>query len=181
MKSFTLIEIIVAIAISLVLVISAYSAYSLHQKSYQKGLIAIEVAQNGRIAVDRMGREIRQTPTIVTLLPVDQSQPAALEILFQDGHDTTKIKYINYYLNGNDLKRKMIHYYFDPNPDQWVYHNATDIGGNLPSSTIDDDKVIAENIKEIGFYGEKLIHIILKAEKDNKKIEFETAVWSRNL
>ena len=52
-----------------------------------------------------MAREIRQANDIVTVLPVDDSDPDLVthELQFEDGHNTNQIQYIRYYLNGTDL------------------------------------------------------------------------------
>jgi hypothetical protein len=181
MKGLTLIETIVALGVTMTIILAAYTGYSAHQKAYQEGLIYVELAQNGRIALDRMSREIRQTPAIVTALPPDQTQPAATEIMFQDGHEASKIQYISYYLDSTNLKRRLTHYYFPSEPDQWVPKDSQDEQGNPPISVIDEDNTIAENITSLGFYGEKVIHIDLILEKLNKKLDFQTAIWSRNL
>lgn len=180
-RGFTLIETLLALLLGILIVFTGYSLYSAHQKSYQANLLSLELAQNGRIALDRMSREIRQAPVIVTLLPPDQTQPPASEIMFQDGHDTSKIRYITYYLEGTDLKRRVSHFYFNEEPDQWVYWDAKDTNGNSPLASIDEEQTIAENIATISFYGERLIHISLIAQKENKKIPFKTIIFSRNL
>jgi len=180
MKGLTLIETIVVLGVTITIILAAYAGYSAHQKAYNGSLIYVELAQNGRIALDRMSREIRQTPFVATTLPPDQTQQAT-EIMFQDGHSTSKIQYITFYLDSRNLNRRLTHYYFPSEPDQWVPKDSQDEQGHFPIALVDEDNAIAENVTSLGFYGEQLIHINLTLGKLGKKLDFQTAVWSRNL
>lgn len=179
-KGFTLIELLIALVTGIIVIEAAYVIYLLQQKYYRKSDVQAELSQNARVALDRISRELRQTGEIVTLLPAEESEPPASEITFEDGHTST-IQYITYYLSGPELRRKLTHYYFETNPDVWVSHNAKDGSGNLPSSQIDEDRVIAENISNLGFYGEKTISILLTVSKQNQSIHFKSQIFARNL
>ena len=89
LKSFTLVEVLVTISIFLIIVVIIYSVQVFSQKAYQRGEIATEILQNGRVTLERMSRELRQAKYIITLLPEtsdDLESPPPAEILFQDGH-----------------------------------------------------------------------------------------------
>ncbi|MFH0987300.1 MAG: prepilin-type N-terminal cleavage/methylation domain-containing protein [Patescibacteria group bacterium] len=88
-RSFTLTETLVSITI-LVLIIGAISSlYVMNQKAFKEGERNSELNQNGRVVMERIVREIRQTDEIVTPLPDVPDNPASpppAEILFHDGH-----------------------------------------------------------------------------------------------
>ncbi len=84
---FTLIESIVAITVFILISVVIYSAYSFNQRAYLEGEKMAELAQNGRIIIERITREVRQATDIVTTLPqTDQGAANPTEIEFQDGH-----------------------------------------------------------------------------------------------
>lgn len=89
LKSFTLVEVLVTISLFLIIVVTIYSVQAFSQKAYQRGEVATEIIQNGRVILERISRELRQAKYIVTLLPEisdDPEFPPPAEILFQDGH-----------------------------------------------------------------------------------------------
>ncbi len=89
LKSFTLVEVLVTISLFLIIVVIIYSVQAFSQKVYQRGEVATEIIQNGRVILERISRELRQAKYIVTLLPEisdDPEFPPPAEILFQDGH-----------------------------------------------------------------------------------------------
>ena len=106
---FTLTEIISVFGLALVITLIMYNIFLLSQDSFGVGDKHLEISQNGRVFFDRLSRELRQTPEIVTGLPATKDVigfPPAEEIEFQDGHDIETIEYIRYYLDGNLVKRQ---------------------------------------------------------------------------
>jgi len=180
-KGLTLIELITSLGVMVIVMIAAYTTYSVHQKAFKSGSDYLDWSQNGRIALDRMSREIRQTPIIITSLPSASSQSAVNEILFQDGHTANPIKYIGYYLDGTNLMRKVIHYYFPSEPDQWVPYGSHDAQGTPPLVAQDENQVIAESVTSLSFWGEKVIYIKINVGRSDKNLSLQTAVWGRNL
>lgn len=88
-SGFSLVEMIVSITIIILIVGAIYSLYVFHQYIYQKGEEAEEILQNGRVIIERLSRELRQTREIVTQLPDVRDNPEFPPpdyILFQDGH-----------------------------------------------------------------------------------------------
>jgi len=182
-NGFTLIELLIAITISVILFMILASSYSLSQKIYTKTDIKAEITQNGRVILDRTIRELRQTPDIVTELPEDNSNASAIghEIMFQDGHDTSNINYIRYFLDGNNLNRQEIYYYFSEDPSVHVSWNAKDRDGSDPQLASSTPRIIGEYVDDMEFWGKKLININLYLSKGNESEILYTAVYGRNL
>lgn len=93
--AFTLTEIIVTITILILIIGSIFSLYIFTQRAYQEGELASEILQNGRVILERMVREIRQTDEIITSLPDvpdNPGNPPPEEILFKDGHTKSIIE-----------------------------------------------------------------------------------------
>ncbi|MBI5765668.1 hypothetical protein HZA71_00365 [Candidatus Falkowbacteria bacterium] len=184
---FTLLEVMLAVSLSLIIFFSVAYTYEISQNAYLKTDVKAEITQNGRTIIDRLVRELRQTPDIVTNLPENNDNPDNLahEIIFQDGHDTSQIKYIRYYLDTPSLmKKQIIAYSFDDASTTYVFWQATDINGNPPTPHIlgnEEDKIIGEYVQDIEFWGEKLININLYLNKNNQQEIIYTAVYGRNL
>lgn len=180
LEGFSLIEVLVSVAVGVVILFIVYTSFITGQRVYRQGVLNSELSQNGRISLDRISREIRQTEQVVTVLSPDPPDPATTEITFEDGHTDT-IQYIHYYLSGTDLRREQGHYYFASDPNAWVDYNAKDGDGNPALYIMDADQVVAQNISRINFYGENNIGIELSVEKDGKRIDFRTKNTGRNL
>lgn len=184
MRGFTLVEVLVVIVTSTLLLIALYSVYVVNSRSYRQSVNQQELAQNARISLERMSRDIRQAERIVTTLPstaTDPLNPPPSYIQFQDGHETTKIQYIKYYLTDHNLKRQLIHYAFSSAPNTWVAWNAQDAFGNLPNESIDEDVIKADKISALKFYGGKVIEIELQVTNEVNTFDFRTKVWGRNI
>lgn len=181
-KGFTLIELLIAITVSVILFMILASSYDLSQKIYNQTDIKAEITQNGRVILDRMIRELRQTPEIVTQLP-ENNDPASTtnEIMFQDGHDMSSINYIRYFLDGNNLDRQELYYYFPDDPDTHVAWYATDQDGSAPDLISSTPRIIGEYVDDIEFWGVKLININIYLSKNNGSEILNTAVYGRNL
>ena len=182
---FTLIEVIVSIAMFTLVILIAYEMYSLGQNVYRRGGDEMEAWQNARTVLDRLTREVRQAESLATVLPAisdDTANPPANELMFQDGHDPSQITYIRYYLNGTNLNWQRIAYYFSIQPDLYVVFNSKDQFGNPPNQTILDDRVIGEYFSDLDFWGDgNLINIIVRLSKNDHIINLMTAVYGRNL
>lgn len=180
---FTLLEILVAIAISSMLLGALYGVYLTSYKSYTKSMGKAELNQNARIAMERITRDLRQAQKITTSLPPtgdDELNPPAGEIQFQDGHDTSKIQYIRYFLSGGNLHRQVIHYYFNADTSDWVSWDAEDEYGPAQQS-IDEDTIRADKITSLSFFGNELITIDLISSDDSGTYNYESKVLGRNI
>lgn len=182
-KGFTLMEIIIAIGISILLFFILTQSYDLSQKIYFVTDAKAEITQNGRVILDRLVRELRQTPDIITSIPVTitPSTPSPKEIIFQDGHDTNQINYIRYYLDGTNLERQELYFYFEAETSTRVYFYATDEHGNQPIMVTSTSKIIGEYVDDIEFWGDRLTNINLYLSKNNQSEIINTAVYGRNL
>ena len=180
---FTLIETLIAILVMALLLLIVLSSYLASQQSYTQTDNRAELTQNGRVILDRLERELRQAVTIVTILPADNSNPATIphEIFFEDGHNTNQLTYLRYFLDGTDLRRQSIVYYFTADPTNYVHYNDTDAYGQSPQSQILSDGLVGEYVTVLNFYGQGVTTIALQLTKDNKTINLQTQFYGRNL
>ena len=181
-NGFSLLELIVAITVAIILFIIITLIYSANQRVFYNTDSKSELTQNGRVILDRLVRELRQTLEIVTTLPIDNSNPELIpdEIEFQDGHDTSEIKYIRYYLDGTNLKKQIIAYYFVIDPDTYVYYNAIGPGEDVAVPIVLEDRIIGEYVQDIDFWGESLININLSLIKGTIRETIYTVIYGRN-
>lgn len=178
-KGFTLLEIMVSLSLFTFAIILVNSMYSLAQKSYNKGANKGELVQNARVSLDRMGRELRQSVNIVTILPEtdsDPNNPPATEIFFQDGHDISRITYLRYYLDGTNLMRSRIAYSFIGDPGTYVSWDS--VGA---SDEILENHVVGEYFDKFEFWGSSgSVYISLALKKNQDSFSIDTSVFKRN-
>lgn len=172
-------------SIFVVVILLTGSIYSLAQKSYKKSSDLAELTQNNRVFLDRLSRELRQSINIITSLPPtasDPLNPPAEQIIFQDGHDSSLITYLRYYLNGTNLMREHSAYYFDTDITTYIPYNSLDQNGQPAQVKIlEEPRIIGEYFKQIKFWGTNdLINIYLKLTKNTNSFELETSAFSRN-
>jgi prepilin-type N-terminal cleavage/methylation domain-containing protein len=182
-KGFTLLEILVAISLSTLLLGALYGVYITSYKSYKNSIGKAELNQNARIAMERITRDFRQTPDIVTVLPpsdTDLLNPPSSEIQFQDGHDTANIKYIRYYLSNNELRREVSHYSLSSDAETWVAWNVFDQYGDH-SQTIEPYTIKADKVTSIKFYGTNPINIEIVVSGQNGSYTYKTQTLGRNV
>jgi prepilin-type N-terminal cleavage/methylation domain-containing protein len=97
-RGFTLIEIVVTIAITGILAGVFVNFFSLGAETFSLVANSQEVNQNKRIVLERMGREIRQAGSLTITSTTD--------IVFSADIDETGIdEAIRYFLSGTDLHR----------------------------------------------------------------------------
>ena len=182
-RGMTLIEVIISLAIGSLIFILVSGIYAVSQNTYRFTDAKAEISQNGRVILDRIVREIRQSQRIVTVLPAAAGDSAPDEVMFQDGHDLSRIKYIRYYLNSSkQLNRQVIAYYFPAFPDIYVNNDATEKDTlSPPTQIILEDRLIGEFVDDIEFYGDRLININLYLSKNGENAIMSTAVFGRNL
>lgn len=181
---FTLIEIVSVIALSSLIFVLIYQIYDVSQSVFKQNNVILELAQNGRVVLDRLSRELRQAKVIATPLPVDKNQNGfapADSILFENGHNATTTQYLRYQLQDNKIHRQVITYTFAPNPDVTVRYNDVDQFGAGPQENILEDRVIGEYVDKIIFYGASVVTIELDLQKNSYYYHLLTSVWSRNI
>ena len=184
---FTIFEIIVSISLFVVVILMTGSLYQISQKSYNKGSDGAELTQNARVSLDRLSRELRQATDIMTGLPeTDQETgfPPPAEILFRDGHDISKITYIKYYLENNNLMRRHTAYYFGTDRSIYVPYGSLDIYGDPASELnleVEGPRIIGEYFNVLRFWGaNKLINISMELAKNQNKLNAETKIYTKN-
>lgn len=172
-------------AIFTLVTLVAYSLYSLGQNTYRRGGAEMEIWQNARATLDRMTREVRQAESLTTILPAtdgDLNNPPANELQFQSGHDASAITYVRYYLDGADLMRQKIAYYFSIQPEVYVACDSQDQFGNPPQSIILEDSLVGEYFTDLDFWqNNNLINIMIHLSKNDRVIDLMTSVYGRNL
>ncbi|SRR6056297_1997120 len=179
-SGFTLMEIIVAVSIFVVIIMISGSLYVTAQRSYDFSQDKMELVQNGRVAFDRLSRELRQSVDIATPL-ASSSNEAEEEILFQNGHDLSEITYVFYYLDNTDLRRAKLAYYFDEEPDVYVKYNSTDEDDDLPEQEVLEDKIVAEHFTGLEFWEvEDLVHASTTLRRGGRQFRLNTGIYSRN-
>lgn len=180
-KGFTLIEILISISVSILLFFVLAQVHDISHRTYRSADSKAEIIQNGRVILDRLVREIRQSPEIITEISQDTSE-ASNEIIFQDGHEISNINYIRYYVDQNQLFREEFYFYFsDDASSTHVYFYAKDDSGNDPIISSSTPKIIGEYIDEIEFWGNKLININLYLSKGKFIQTINTSAYGRNL
>ncbi len=85
MKGFTLIELIIAVAVFMIIATMVTGSAFLATRIYEESEETMELIQNGRVVIDAASREIRQAERIVNSLP-DSKEEGVDEIIFEDGH-----------------------------------------------------------------------------------------------
>ena len=190
-KGLTLVELIVSVAAALSIVMAVWFAFGTSNISLTRNLVRVEISQNARAVLDRISREVRQALEVTSELP-DSETDAVSEIKFQDGHDASRVQYIRYFLENNQLKREQSHFYFESDiecqgvccrdtPERWVLYNVQDEFGNSPTECIDETIAIAENITELKFWGTENVYIKIKLNKNDQTVEFITQINPRNI
>lgn len=183
-NGFTILEIMVSVSLFVFVIILSGSIYSLSQRSYNQGEDQGELVQNARVSLDRMTRELRQSVNIVTVLPEiadDPVNPPVAEIFFQDGHDISQITYLRYHLDGSDLKRSHLAYYFPAEPDIYVVYDSVDPLENPPAEIVIADQIVGEYFSKLEFWGSNgLVHVSLGLIKGQNILNIDTSIFARN-
>ena len=177
---FTLIELIVAFAGGMLVLVSLLDIFFLSRTALRKGGNLAEITQNGRIAIERLSRELRQAETLVSTLP-ESEQDAVSTISFQDGHNASALNYIRYYLSGGALHRELSYYYLDNAPSTHVPFGALNDDGSVAKQSVTEDEIIAEYITSLDFWGGQILNTAISLEEDTVAITTATAVFVRNL
>jgi len=182
-KGFTLFEVLISITIGVTLLILLLSIYSLSMKSLSSGQKKAELTQDSRIVMERITRDIRETRHIATTLPQekdDPQNPPPSEIEIQDGHIGT-LQYIKYYLSDTNLRRQIIQYYFETEPEILVPYDAEDDFGNAPEVNIISDNLVGKFIENINYFGSNPIHIEITLKIGEITHTTRSDIYGRNL
>ncbi len=85
MRGFTLIEVVTVLFLCTMIALIIFNSITLSNRVYEQKEELTEVLQNGRVILDSMSREIRQSRRIITDLP-ENMVGGEKAIVFQDGH-----------------------------------------------------------------------------------------------
>jgi len=181
---FTLIELLVAMVISSILISLTISIYGLFRKSIIVDQSRSDIVQNGRVAIDRLTRDIRQTTAIVTALPDNASDNTVTEpheIEFEDGN-AGDLTYRRYYLNGATLELDIKEYYFAAQPSTRVHWNDLDASGHGPLAHVISTQDIALDVSQFTLYGYKPIQIfITTSDPTGQSFTLRSSITGRNI
>jgi len=181
--AFTVVELLVAVVISSILITITVATYSLFRRSMTMDQSRANLAQNARIAMDRMSREIRQTPDVVTVLPSSPSDTSVTqpgEIEFEDGH-AGDLTYKRYYISGGTLKMDTKEYYFATDPTVRVTWSAVGSGGVTPVSHVISTQDIADSVASLAAYGDVEISLVLTtSDSFNQQYHLRSTILRRN-
>lgn len=183
-EGFTLAETIVAMLVATTIILLVLSIHQLARSIYDVQLDAAERIQNGRVVLDRLTREIRQTPEIVTSLPEAPNNPLnppPTDILFQDGHTLTPITYIRYKLINSTITHQSVAYEFSAFPGDYVFWNTVDQFGNPPNEVLLNEEIIGEWFQTINYSGTDIIQVHAELLRTDEQTTLETKIYGRNL
>ncbi len=182
-KGFTLIELLIALACGVLIFGGILAIFSLARIALEREGRRAELNQNGRIAIERISRELRQAEAFVTSIPLTdttQGFPPPSSFEFLDGHDPDSLTYLRYHLEGTLLYRELSYYSFPTDPQTHVPVILLDLDGNPPGKTVVEDVIIAENLANIEFFGDKTVTIRVTLQNDSMVI-YQTSITARNV
>ena len=188
-NGFSLVELLIALGVSSILVAITVSTYSLFRRGIAQDNSKAQLSQNGRVALDRISREIRVTPQILTQFPDNLADPDPVqphEIEFQDGFlatsDTDYLTYHRYWLSGSTLMMDIKQYTFQSNPTVRVSATSTDTNGNPPVATVLSSQAIAQTVAIFSLYGAKPLEIdITTSDVTGQSFTLRTTITGRNI
>lgn len=178
-EGFTLIEIILTLAISSIIILILYSILSLANKSSKLGEEKDELILNGRYAIEFVKGEIKWADKIIStdkIEGLEQKYPKNIGFVIMskvlDNTDEDKIlgyRYITYYLNGNTLVR------VSWNLNKERYPSILDLAGR------NDICEFVERIEETSFDREhSLISLNFKfRHQSGEKLDLNTDIYIR--
>lgn len=189
-KAFSLIELLIAIIISSILVSATVSVYGLFRRSVNQDQTQSDSVQSARVAMDRLVREIRQTPDIRTVFPADPSdlsvaQPGEIE--FEDGNvanpATDTLTYRHYYLTNRTLTLEVRECFF-AGQNSRVHWSDVDTNGIPPTCQAINGRTqdIAQNVSSVAFYGRQPLQIVITTTNSaGQSYLLQSSVNSRNM
>lgn len=163
----TLIEVLVSTIIGTLIIMTGSGLYLMSQRAWGEGVSQAEELQNVRVIMDRLSRELRQANEIAEI--------SSNKIMFEDGHQTSRLQYIKYFIDGNnDIKRQVITYYQPSNPELLVRYDTPGA-----KETIEKDEIIAQNITALTFIYDT-VNDTIEINLNVKNKPFQTKINPRN-
>ncbi len=136
-KGFTLVEILISLAILAMIVVSTFTIFRSSAKSWQKGESRSERYNSARIAIGKMSREISQAV-------LNKNTPAKF---IGTREDVSFISFVSGRSGVFDLAE--IEYWIDG--DQNFLMRNEDLNPDYDFSTQDNSDILADNISELEF------------------------------
>ena len=178
-----MIELLIALACGVLIFGGVLAIFSLARTALEREGRRAELNQNGRIAIERISRELRQAEAFVTSIPLTdmiQEFPPPSSFEFLDGHDPDSLTYLRYHLEGTLLYREVSYYSFSTDPGVHVPVILLDQDGNSPQKTVVEDAIIAEHLLSIEFFGDKTVTIRVTLQ-NNSIVVYQTSITARNI
>ncbi len=163
-KGFTLIELILALSIFSILIVSFYSILSISLKSGEKVELEDEIIQNGKYAFNYIIREIRTGDEIIAsnkFKGLERKYPVNLGFVIKRKTDDNKYIYITYYHYLDKIRRCAIELKGEEYPDGYLFQGHNTIAEyiySINNTDINfDNKIITLNF-QLGIDEDKLIN-----------------------
>lgn len=197
-KGFSLVEILITCFVFVLVIAAVFTILNLGYMTYIKGENGLEVLQNGRIVLERLTRELRQTSEIVTTLPQvpdNPDNPPAVEIEFADGHTPSPYQYLAspyYYIryfvatSTGELFRQYKVYCFEDCASCVSFTRWNDMrqeGEEIiyTHACLLEERVVAEFVNNLSFWGAAVIESSIILQKDGAPFYLKTKTYGRNL
>jgi prepilin-type N-terminal cleavage/methylation domain-containing protein len=142
-NAFTLVEILVAMSISLIVLSSIYLLFSSSTRTYNKTNLHSEILADTRICMDRMVRELRQAKSIVII------NPSKLIFEMYDSDDpglfgVVGTKRVTYQLQTKDSGPDIFVRQEHGVEDKILYEDKVKIESNIFKAYVEDNKTFRE-------------------------------------
>ncbi len=174
----------VALTVAIILVGMTTSIYNVFRKNITVQQNMAGLAQNARVVIDRLSRELRQSPVLVTNFPADSTdnsvtQPNQVE--FEDGH-AGDLSYRRYYISGTILKLETKEYYFPAAPTVRVQWSATNVAAGLQSRVLSTVDVADQVASIVGYDGGGVLNLtVTTTDGVNQNYPLRVTIQLRNL
>lgn len=190
-SAFTLVEVLIATVLSVGLIGMAGAAYVQSQRLTVAQTDELAVAQNARVLVDRISRDVRQTTEFTATLP-DTVGEGATSVEFVDGHEPNESGpyYLQYDLADGQVWRRRLYYYRPSQPTVRVSYNPSEVlyeeGAGAPDNGlvrhVDESIVVADGVQQLSFWGTtSLLRIdVWLAQGGSQTYQLHSAVAKRN-
>lgn len=120
-SGFTLVEVLTASVLGSILIGLTATTYIQAERLNVQQSAELEISQNARALIDRISRDVRQTPGFTASLPDNVDQ--GLEFIqFEDGHDPEAggPYYMQYHRVDNQVWRRRVYYFRESDPNTRV-------------------------------------------------------------
>lgn len=175
---FSVVEMLVAVFIGMIVVEAAYLFFPLGSRITREGEAQNEIIQDTRITLNRIQRELRQTPTIIDTIPSGEQNAinsVAMENGFLEDEDPEP-SYVRYSKNGDSIYRQKYHFEDGQVPANIVHYDDPDA-----IEVEDSNDIFTANVAEFKLYMQNgVIKIYLTLHKAEAEITLFSSVYPRN-